>query len=127
MKNFYEATVIKPSLTIKVRLTLDPIGSLPCVVKINGITVHEDIIRNTKEIIQNIPLNNAVDISIKVYRHHPDALQVSLTIDDHDILPIYQHLANPPTNYLDFNGEWTFSIADFYPWYHEITGQGWII
>ena len=127
MKNFYEATVIKPGLTIPVKLTLDPIGSLPCLIKINGTTVYEDTIRNTKEIIQNIPLNDAVNISIQIYRHHPDALQVSLTINDYDVLPVYQHLANPPTCYLDQNNIWTFNISNFYPWYHEITGQGWII
>ena len=127
MKNFYESTVIRPALTIPVKLTLDPIGTLPCLVKINGIVVYEDTIDTIKEIIQEIPLNSAINIGVQIYRHHPDAVKVSLDIDSNNILPLYQHLANPPTCYLDSNTVWTFNIPNFYSWYHKITGQGWII
>jgi hypothetical protein len=56
--------------------------------------------------------------------HH--AVVASLAIDGIEILPRYLHLANPPTNYLDRSGIWTFKIPSFYPWLHDITGQGWI-
>jgi len=127
MKNFYEATVIRPTLTIPIKLILDPIGSVPCWVKINGATVYEDTISAVEEICQDIPLNGAIDISVQIHRQHPDAVKISLVIDSNDILPLYQQLANPPTCYLDSNAIWTFSIPNFYPWLHEITGQGWII
>lgn len=49
---------------------------------------------------------------------------VKITINGHEVLPIYQHLADPATNWI--TGDWTFKIpGPFYPWYHQITGQGW--
>jgi hypothetical protein len=127
MKNFYEATVIRSTLTLPIKLTLDPIGMLPCLVKINNTVVYEDTINKQQVITHLITLNSPIDISIQIYRHHPDAIKISLAIDDHDILPLYQRLADPPTCYLDNNNIWTFKISNFYSWYHEITGQGWII
>ena len=47
-----------------------------------------------------------------------------ITINQKEVLPIYQHLAQPATNWITSN--WTFKVpVPFYPWYHEITGQGW--
>jgi hypothetical protein len=126
MKNFYEATVTKPSLTLAISLTLEPIGKLPCLVKINGATLFDNTLSDKIVINHKIGLEDCVDISIQIYRHHPDAVVASLTIDDIEILPRYLDLANPPTNYLDRSGIWTFKIPSFYPWHHEITGQGWV-
>ena len=126
MKNFYEATVTRPVLTIPIKLTLDPLGVLPCMVKINGSVIYENTISSSQIILKESALTDDINISIQIYRNHPDALKISLIIDDHDILPLYQHLANPPTCYLDSNNIWTFGIPSFYPWIHEITGQGWI-
>lgn len=48
-----------------------------------------------------------------------------ITINGNEVMPIYLHLADPKTNWITSN--WTFTIpGPFYPWYHEITGQGWI-
>ena len=47
-------------------------------------------------------------------------------INDYEIIPKYQHHANPPVDYIDTNDEWTLTIPNFYQWYHVITGQGWI-
>lgn len=48
----------------------------------------------------------------------------ALFINGNEILPRYQHLADPATNWI--TGNWTFEIpGPFYPWYHRITGQGW--
>jgi hypothetical protein len=52
---------------------------------------------------------------------------VHFSINGLEILPKYQHLANKSTNYIDFYDEWLLIIpAPFYPWYHQISGQGWI-
>lgn len=127
MKNFYEATVTKHTLNLAVSLTLTPVGKLPCLVKINGATVFEDTVSDTTVIDHAIRLEDPIDINIQIYRHHPDAVIISLTADGIEILPRYLHLAVPPTNYLDQSGSWTFKIPSFYPWLHEITGQGWIV
>ena len=47
-----------------------------------------------------------------------------ITINGHEVLPVYQHFARPATNWIAT--DWEFTVpAPFYPWYHEITGQGW--
>jgi hypothetical protein len=47
-----------------------------------------------------------------------------ITINGKEVLPIYQHLAEPATNWIIT--AWEFAVpAPFYPWYHKITGQGW--
>lgn len=54
------------------------------------------------------------------------AIEVAkIAINDKEVIPIYLHLAKPATNWITAN--WEFTIpGPFYPWYHEITGQGWI-
>lgn len=127
MKNFYEATVIKSKLTCGLKLTLTPIGSVNCVAQIGSKILYEKILTDTQTFILDWPLTDPIELSIQINRNHPDALMISLDIDNKEILPKYQHLANPPTDYLDFNSVWVLKIPNFYPWYHEITGQGWII
>lgn len=49
----------------------------------------------------------------------------SVTVNNIAVLPIYLHLAEPPTNWI--TTDWQFTIpAPFYTWHHQITGQGWI-
>ena len=126
MKNFSDATVIKPTLTVKVKFTVTPLGQVPCLIKLGSKTLYEDTIKETQTFDLDLPLTDPIDLSVQIYRHHPDAVVLALTIDGYEILPKYQHLATPPTDYVDFNTTWTFKIPSFYPWYHGITGQGWI-
>ena len=127
MKNFYEATVIKPKLTPIIELIMTPVGNCVCVATINDRVVHDGLLDDYKSIsVEGYSIDSPIDIKIVVARKHPGAIRVNVVIDSHDIIPKYQHTANPPTDYLDFNGEWHLHIPNFYPWYHEITGQGWI-
>ena len=126
MKNFLEATAIKPTLTVKVKFTVTPMGQVPCLVKLGTKTLYEDTIKETQTFDIDLPLTDPIDLSVQIYRHHPDAVVLVLTINDYEILPKYQHLATPPTDYVDFNTTWTFKIPSFYPWYHSTIGQGWI-
>lgn len=127
MKNFYEATVTKPILECKIKLTLTPVGALPCMVTAGNKVLYEDTISSIQTLEWTVQLTDPINVQIQVYRQHPDAVIIALTVDDYEILPMYQHLANPPTDYIDFNHAWTLKIPNFYPWYHETTGQGWII
>jgi hypothetical protein len=48
-----------------------------------------------------------------------------ITINDKEVMPIYLHLSDPKTSWI--TDSWTLTIpGPFYPWYHQITGQGWI-
>jgi len=126
MKNFSEATVIKPTLTVNVKFAVTPMGQVPCLVKLGNKTLYEDTIKETQAFELDLPLTDPIDLSVRIYRHHPDAVMLTLVIDEHEILPKYQHLSTPPTDYIDFNDQWNLHIPNFYPWLHEITGQGWI-
>ncbi len=47
-----------------------------------------------------------------------------ITINGKEVMPIYLNLAKPATNWITEN--WEFTVpSPFYPWYHQITGQGW--
>ena len=128
MKNFYEATVIKPDLKIRMVLELEAVGICPCQIVINNHLEYYGGLVGKNTFIYEFPLTAPIAIKITVDRTHPQAIEISnLSIDGNRVLPRYQHLATPPTNYLDFTGVWTLEIPNFYPWYHEITGQGWII
>ena len=59
-----------------------------------------------------------------------------LSIDKQELLPNYVHLTKYSndhnmqitTEYLGYNGTWTFDIKEpFYRWLHEVTGQGWLL
>lgn len=128
MKNFYDSTIIKPNLELTVNLILLPHGKdIPCEVSINNEVVFNEQISEVKTLTGTLPLNDAISIAVQVKREHPQAVQVSLVIDDQEVLPRYQHLANPGTDYIDFNKEWRIDIPDFYPWFHKVSGQGWIL
>jgi hypothetical protein len=126
MKNFYEATVIKDKITIPVKITVTPVGQLPCMVTVNKKVLFEDALTTAQVLTYDLPLKDALAIDLQIYRQHPHAVIIKVEIDSNDIVPMYQHHANPPTNYFDKSGTWTMRIPSFYPWYHTITGQGWI-
>lgn len=126
MKNFYDLTVIRPELKLDLRLELTPLGSLPCTVKINNQIYYSQLISEKTIITSEIPITDPIEIDISINRQHPEAIELFLSIDSIEILPKYQNLANPPSCYLDSNNGWRFKIPSFYPWLHEVTGQGWI-
>lgn len=50
---------------------------------------------------------------------------IKITVNGLEIMPLYQHLANPKTSWI--TNHWSLAVNEpFYPWYHQITGQGWI-
>lgn len=125
MKNFSEALATKPNLKLTINLVLTPTGeNIPCQVLVNNESVFDDTISSIKTITGDIDLLDPIDIRIKIQRKHPQAIQVMLVVDGWEVIPKYQHHANPPTNYIDTNEEWSFTIPEFHAWYHTITGQG---
>ena len=125
MKNFSEALATKPNLKLTINLILTPVGeNIPCWVSINNETVFDQKISNVQTITGDIDLLDPINIRIKIQREHPQAIQVMLIVDGYEVLPKYLRCATPPTNYIDTDEEWSFSIPEFYAWYHNITGQG---
>ena len=116
MKNFYEASAIDISNCLQVKISLIEHNNPNYTFTING----APITANSKI---SIGLLDEINLSCKISN---GAVEVSkATINGYDVLPIYQHLANPATNWIV--SDWQFKIpSPFYPWYHNITGQGWI-
>ena len=128
MKNFYDATVTKPNLRLGINITLVPVEQCYCTTVVNGAILNMGVLTSPILLGTDIGLTSPINIEISIKRsQHPQAIIIkSITLDGYEIMPIYQNLATPPTGYLDVSGTWTFKIPSFYPWYHELTGQGWI-
>lgn len=128
MKNFYEATDTRSTLKYEMKLILTPVGQgVECMVNFN----QEDYLffgqlTDTVEIVEQIPLNCPLDLRIKVWREHPQAVKVTLLLDGHDVIPKYQQYAEPATDYIDFEHGWSIRIDNAYQWLHQKSGQGWI-
>ena len=129
MKNFSEAQVIKPNLKSNISILLVGVDNCDCTLVVNGEILSEGTLSTSVEFKTPLGLTDPIDISITVKnRQHPQAVIVSgIYIDGYEVMPTYQQYSNPPTNYLDFTGTWTLTIPNFYPWYHAITGQGWVV
>lgn len=127
MKNFYEATAIKPDLKLKMVLELKAIEICPCKIYVNDrLEFYGGLVGNNC-FIYEFGLENSISLRIEIDRQHPQAIEITnLSVDDYQILPKYLHVADPPTNYLDLTGTWSLQIPSFYPWFHQLTGQGWI-
>lgn len=126
MKNFYEATVTKPLMTLKVQLNVRPVGHVQSKIQINN-SVWESTISQEQTYEIDVALNDAINILIQIQRKHPEALEVSLYIENREIIPKYLLKAEPQTSYIDSNSEWKIHIPNFYLWYHEVVGHGWVI
>ena len=125
MKNFSDATAIKPSLTLDIVLRVKPVGTVLTHLKINESTWTTTIVK--EEVFKHkVGITNTVNIQIQIERTHPEALAVDLEIDGNKILPLYQEQLGV-NSYIDSNDIWSITIPNFYSWLHKITGQGWII
>jgi hypothetical protein len=127
MKNFCEATVIRPNLSLDLHLICDPVDKVTAKILLNDEVLHDAEVNTRLEWHRSISLLERVCAEVTVNRKHPGALCISLTIDGLEILPLYQFHACPPTCYLDTNSIWRFEIDNVYTWYHNVSGQGWII
>lgn len=126
MKNFYEATVTKQSLTVRMELTLSAIGTPWVYLEITDSLVLDQTLDHQMLIIEDLPVDDCINLYFELTRHHPEAVSVALSIDGFEVLPKYQQHLNLDGCYLDKTGKTLIHIPTFYPWYHEITGQGWI-
>jgi hypothetical protein len=114
MKNFYEVTVIDIDNKLEVDVELIKHDNPDFAFTVNEIPYQSKMY---------FGLLDQICFSCKISN---GAVEVArITINGKEVLPIYQHLARPATNWI--TTDWKFNIpSPFYAWYHEITGQGWI-
>jgi hypothetical protein len=124
---------------LQLRLELEPIGTPD--ISVTVADRQQDYLLSDNKIVEYAvdllqPFCVAIELKNKQYRlDRETAVIVRLSVDDIDILPKYDYLAEyvndhdcqDPTSYLGFNGKWTLTFdRPFYHWLHFHSGQGWL-
>ena len=124
IQNFSELTAIDTKELLEVQVSLKMHGNVDFVFLLN-----EDKFTEL-EFKRRYPINSLLSFGIKLlnFEKETGAIEISsIKVNEKEILPLYLHLATPQTSYINFSEPWNFTIDRyFYPWYHGITGQGWI-
>jgi hypothetical protein len=137
MKSYSDLLDIDTRLNLK--LELEPIGTPDVSITIadyrqDYLLSNNKIIDYTVDLLQ--PFSVIIELRNKQYSLDCEtAVIVRLSVDDIDIIPKYDYLADyvndhdnhDPTSYLGFNGKWTLTVdRAFYHWLHLHSGQGWL-
>ena len=107
---------------LQVRLVIVPHGNIHYRMRLNGHLIAELDTTHTFDLL------SSVHLKCRVIDANNGAVEIKLlSINGTEVLPKYQHLAQPPTAWIDQEGTWQFDIhGAFYPWFHAISGQGWV-
>jgi hypothetical protein len=137
MKRYSDLLDIDTRLNLK--LELEPVGNPDISVTIadyrqDYLLSDNQIIDYTVDLLQ--PFSVIIELRNKQYSlEYETAVIFRLSVDDIDIIPKYDYLADyvndhdnhNPTNYLGFNGKWALTVdRAFYHWLHLHSGQGWL-
>lgn len=140
MKNFSEATATKPQ--IKISLCIRPVGEPHTRIKICDNLIFDGIIssRLYLEHLHDLlmPLDFSIELRDKTYTLDQETAVIvdEILVDGISIVPEMSHYFRyendhgfrEPTCYLGFNGVWSLNTGVcFYRWWHEVTGQGWLL
>lgn len=122
IKTFSEVLGIKTQSQLQVRLRVIPHGNIHYRIRLNGHLILDN------ETIYHVDLFSKINLTCMVFDVNGGAVEVQLLeINGQEVLPKYQHLANPATAWINQTGNWMFDISEpFYPWFHRISGQGWV-
>lgn len=117
IQNFSDITAIDTKDKLQVILEYKIHNSNDYIFSVNGISCDNSRTELLFDLLEPLEFkckinNGAIEI-------------VKLTINNYEIMPLYLHLANPKTSWIIES--WYLHIPQsFYPWYHQLTGQGWI-
>jgi|688.fasta_scaffold05584_20 hypothetical protein len=117
IKNFYNLLAIDTANKLTVEIVLQPHDLAKYLFTVNNQTVDNQNLILYFDLFDSFHFNCSVTTgAVEVTR---------IAINGHEIMPVYLHLAQPNTNWITNN--WELCVpGPFYPWYHKITGQGWI-
>ena len=121
IKIFSDLTAINTANKLEVTINLDIRGEVDYV-----FTINRKPIEHTQyfDLLESLSFECRVDNLVAGL----SGINIQLiAINGHEVLPLYQHMANPKTSYIDQIGIWRLDIpGPFYTWYHQLTGLGWI-
>ena len=126
IQTFSDITDIDTGDKLQVTVVLKPVGIVKYRCNLNNHYVESSVELNTTYYLD---LLTQIDFNIEIISIvEGSGLEINLLeIDKKQVLPIYLNQATPQTNYLDRVGTWKFSTDQaFFPWYHKISGQGFI-
>ena len=73
----------------------------------------------------SVKIDNLAPFSIEILTNAPVFVN-SITIDGIPVIPYFNHLAIPQTNYV--TSKWTLTFDQpFYRWLHQARSQGWLL
>jgi len=123
IKTFSDITAIDTNDRLAVELTITCHGRTEQNIQLNGIDIVAPYTRVLFDLFSAIDLN----INLLGFDEGTSGVEVALNINGLEVLPKYQHLSSNKKCYIDTLGIWSMQIpANFYAWYHKITGQGWV-
>lgn len=122
IKTFSDILDINTQDQLQVRLVIVPHGNIHYRMRLNGHIISE------LDATYTIDLFSPINLKCTVIDANNGAVEIKLlTVNGIEVLPKYQHLANPQTAWINRDGVWEFNAhSSFYPWFHKISGQGWI-
>ena len=123
MKNFSDITAIETDHALDIRLSYRVHGR--CVF---NVSINDYQIKSSESIRLNLFDNILLKVELLDFDEGTSGIEIEhFSINELEILPKYQHLSNNKKCYVDNLGLWYFETSSpFYPWYHQITGRGWI-
>ena len=85
MKNFSDATAIKPNLRLGINIKLVPVEQCYCTTIVNGAILNMGVLTSPILLGTDIGLTSPINIEISIERRqHPQAIIIeSITIDDY--------------------------------------------
>jgi len=123
IQTFSDVTAIDTGCQLVVELTITQHGNTKQQIMLNGINIVAPYTRALFNLFSPIDLV----VNLQDFDEGSSGIEVGLKVNELEVLPKYQHLADKGTCYIDKLGVWTMTIpANFYTWYHAISGQGFI-
>jgi len=105
----------KLSISVKLKIHRNPnfkfyVNDIDCIT--NNFSLTFDLLDSINFHYVNLGGDGAVEIE-------------NISINGHEIMPLYLNKANPPINWLENIDFWKFNVpSPFYAWYQGITGNG---
>jgi hypothetical protein len=124
IKTFSDAWAIDPAGQLQVDFRMQRHGRTQSRVSLNQYVLDWDVATIHVGLFESILL----EIDLLDFDEGSSGIEiVDFRVNGLEVLPLYQHMASRPTNYIDQKGKWIFAIpGPFYTWYHNTSGQGWI-
>lgn len=122
IQTFLEALAINTADQLRVQIVIAVHGAIHYRMRLNGHIISDP------DTTYTIDLFSPINLKCTVIDTNGGAVEIKLlAVNGQEVLPKYQHLAQPSTAWIDREGTWEFDVREsFYPWFHRISGQGWI-